>query len=118
MNSDSGRLPFPEIGWGARRLRGVASRRGILQILGGSGLAAVFGQLGLDGTEAKKKGKKKKKCKGNTTKCGKRACCRADQTCEGGQCVDDVAVPKCVSEAQCSAGQVCQDGICVGKGVE
>jgi hypothetical protein len=96
------------------------SRRGVLRTLGGGTLAAVFGRLGLaEEAEAKKKrkNKKKKKCKGNTTKCGKKACCRADQICEGGRCVDDIIeVPECLDDVDCGPNEVCQNGTCVFQG--
>jgi hypothetical protein len=99
----------------SKTLTNGGSRRVILQTLGGSALVALFGRIALDSTEAKKKRKKKKTCKGNTTKCGKKACCRVDQTCEGGRCVDDVAVPECASDAECDVRERCQNGICVEK---
>lgn len=99
-----------------KTLSSGGSRRGMLQTLGGSALAAVAVRLGLaDDAEAKKKGKnkkKKKKCKNGTTKCGKKACCRADQSCVGGKCVDDVEDPECLSDDQCDINEVCQNGIC------
>jgi hypothetical protein len=88
-------------------------RRAILHTLGVGALAAVAARIGLaDDTEAKKR-KKKKKCNGNTTKCGKKACCRTDQTCIGGKCVDDVDDPECLSDDDCDAGFVCENGACV-----
>jgi hypothetical protein len=91
-------------------------RRAILQGLGASALAAVVGRFAGEDAEAKKKGKKKKKCKKGTTKCGKKACCRADETCVNGKCVDDVEDPECVNDDQCAANEVCQNGVCVDDG--
>jgi hypothetical protein len=97
------------------------SRRGILQTLGAGALAAVFGRLGLqEDAEARKKRKnqKKKKCKNGTTKCGKKACCRADQNCVNGKCIDDIEDPECQNDDNCGAGKVCQNGVCVDDGNE
>jgi hypothetical protein len=96
-----------------KTLTNDGSRRGILQVLGAGTLAAVFGQLGTaQDAEAKKKGKKKKKCKNGTTKCGKKACCRADQDCVNGKCVDNGG-PECVNDGDCDAGEACVNGICI-----
>lgn len=94
------------------------SRRGILQTLGAGALAAVFGRFAAErDAEAKKKrkNKKKKRCKGNTTKCGKKACCRTDQTCVTGKCVAKGGVLGCQSDADCRVNEVCENGTCVAE---
>lgn len=96
---------------------GSESRRQVVRALGMSGLAAVLGRLvAADDAEAKKKRKKRKKCKNGTTRCGKKACCRADQLCQNGACVDKTIV-ECVNDRDCARpGFVCQDGVCVDPG--
>jgi hypothetical protein len=99
-----------------KTLTSDSPRRAILQVLGASALAAAVGRFAGADAEARKKGKNKKKCKKGTTKCGKKACCRADQTCVNGTCVDDVEDPECVNDDQCAANEVCQNGVCVDDG--
>jgi hypothetical protein len=98
-----------------RSLTNTPSRR---RLLGGLvatlGLAAVGFPRAAEGKKKRKnKNKRKKTCKDNTTKCGKKACCRADQICVGGQCVDDVPEPECLSDDDCADNEVFQDGQCV-----
>lgn len=52
----------------------------------GTALAAVAATAHLDDGEGKKKKKKKHPCKAPTTRCGKKRCCQAGQTCVGGKC--------------------------------
>jgi hypothetical protein len=99
-----------------KTLSNGGSRRGVLQTLGTSALAAVAARLGLAedaGAKKKRKNKKKKKCKGNTTKCGKKACCNANQTCVGGKCLAKEGNAGCVVDTDCRPGEVCQNGSCV-----
>jgi hypothetical protein len=94
------------------------SRRGALQILGGGALVAVFARFAAEeDADAKKHKHKKKKCKGGTTKCGKKACCRADQTCLDGRCLDkNVENPGCLSDDDCQLNEHCENGACIAGG--
>jgi hypothetical protein len=97
-----------------KTLTAGGSRRGILQFLGASALASALGRFAAGEDVAARKKRKKKKCKGNTTKCGKKACCRADQNCENGTCVDKAGVLECRVDADCRGlEETCQNGQCV-----
>jgi hypothetical protein len=89
-------------------------RRVVVNALAAAGLA-IFSRLGSDDdAQAKKKHKKRKKCKGGTTRCGKKACCRADQNCVNGKCQDKKdEAGNCLSDDDCAPGQTCKGGLCV-----
>jgi hypothetical protein len=107
-----------------KTLTNGGSRRGALQSLGASALAAVVARLGLeDDAEAKKKrkNKKKKKCKGATKKCNGKCIpvanccvdgdCDPGQLCQNGTCLlQEVA---CQNDGDCGVNEVCQNGTCV-----
>jgi hypothetical protein len=97
-----------------RSLAHQQPRRGLLKTVGVSTLAAWLARFGLEGdAEARKKHKhKRKKCKGNTTKCGKKHCCRPDQTCVNRTCIDNPA-PECVNDDDCASNESCENGTCV-----
>lgn len=104
------------------------SRRALLGLTLGGGMASL---LGLSEADAKKKKKKKKKCKGGTKKCGKKciaatACCSSadcgGRACNNGTCSCPdgefacgstcVSGDACCEDNQCAAGQNCDDGFC------
>ncbi len=103
-----------------RSLVSARTRRGVL----GLSLASVVASLlGLAGADAKKKGKKKKKCKGNKKKCGKKCilkteCCGGcgqDEECCDGTCFNvQTDAEHCGDcDTQCGTGEFCLDGECL-----
>jgi hypothetical protein len=95
------------------------SRRGFGRALAGLGLAGGVSALlrGTDG-EAKKRKRKKKKCRGETKKCGKRCIPKAN-CCTSGDCDHDHSfhcidgVCACLADGWTSCGDKCiQEGGC------
>ncbi len=80
------------------RFWGTRSRRDSLRLLTGSGLAALLTRLDHGSARERQKHKKRrKKCKGNTQKCGKKCIPRSD----------------CCTNANCGPGGACLAGACV-----
>lgn len=95
-----------------RSLSKILSRRAAWGGVFASGLSTVLAHWRTDGADAKKK--KKKKCKGNKQKCGKKCilkteCCGGcgEQRCCDGICAD------CCDNADCPTGATCEAGFCV-----
>ena len=98
------------------------SRRGLLRLISGGGLVALFGRTVSDEATAKKKGnRKKKKCQGNKKQCGKRcipktSCCTSSEcpqgeVCRNGRCANCTAADDCPTPPVCEEA-VCEDGRC------
>ncbi|MDQ2651759.1 MAG: hypothetical protein M3Z20_01840 [Chloroflexota bacterium] len=116
----------------AREIGSQLPRRSVLGALGG--LAALLAAPALEG-DAKKK-KRKKKCKGNKKKCGKKCispdkCCTTADCgkrgeCVGGACVCPagkkscnggcIANDACCQNSDCGATQTCTNGTCTCPG--
>lgn len=104
----------------AAALAADPSRRGLLRLISGGSLLALFGRLGSDEAAAKKKGKKK--CKGTKKKCGKKCipkddCCTSSEcpqgeVCRNGGCSDCVAADDCPPSDTACEGPVCENGRC------
>jgi hypothetical protein len=111
------------------RCWGTRSRRDGLLLLAGGGLAALLTRLDHGSARERQKHKKRrKKCKGNTQKCGKKCipksnCCTNPDCGPGGACLDGACfclsgfrtcqfacVPEdegCCNAPECEAGQNC-----------
>jgi hypothetical protein len=90
------------------------SRRTALAGLLDAALAAQFGRIKPHATDARNKRRKKKKCKGNRKKCGKKCipkteCCGGcgDRLCCEGTCAE------CCVETDCPVGGACVEGACI-----
>jgi hypothetical protein len=104
----------------SRALASGSSRRRMLRVMSGC-LAALVGRTVVDETAARKKGKKKKKCRGATKKCGKRCvpkancCTSADcppgEVCRSGRCTTCASANDCPTPPPCQEA-ICQDGHC------
>jgi hypothetical protein len=110
------------------------SRRGITHALAGLVLGGAWASLlSIGNAEAKKKGKRKKRrtCKGNKKKCGKKCISKSDccvecsggKTCQDGKCAcpsgeydcQGTCIPEgeCCTAADCDSGEICVQGQCV-----
>jgi hypothetical protein len=114
-------------------LAAASDRRHALRSLGlvGMALLAGFGMSDDGEAKKKKKGGGRKKCKGNTKKCGKKCipstnCC-SNADCDGGACAagtcqclggskpcDGACIPEeqCCDNGDCDDGNSCTLGIC------
>jgi hypothetical protein len=104
----------------AAALAAAPSRRGLLRLSSAGIVPALFGRL--DSHEGAARKRRKKKCKGNKKKCGKRCipranCCTSDEcpqgeVCRNGRCSDCATADDCPNAPAC-AEAVCDVGRCI-----
>jgi hypothetical protein len=118
-----------------RNIAGVSGRREAIRSLSLAGMSLLAAFDVPSGADAKKKGRRKKKCKGGTKRCGKKcipsANCCSSTDCGGGACVAGTCQclidsrscgGKCVPKEQCCEAGDCDDGnpcttpVCNGNG--
>ncbi len=93
-----------------RSLR-VITRRNAINGLLGVGTVALLSRLGVDDTVASKKRRRRKRCKGNTRRCGRKCIPRAN-CCNDGDC-SDITVCRNGSCVCPVAGQAVCDEVCI-----
>jgi hypothetical protein len=93
------------------RMWGTSSRRGVVRLVTGGGVAALFARLGLEeaaakcvkpGKKCKKKNSKKKKCCGGAKCKGKKCKCQDGTFACGKNC--------CIPGQVCSNASICANG--------